>query len=85
MNMKTKAVVFISMLVLLFFTAACNQSGDVETGGDVTSAVEEVDVEEVAAEVAEEAAEEAAEVAVEAVEAAEVAEEAAEVAEEVAE
>ncbi len=42
MNMKTKAVVFISMLVLLFSTAACKQSGEAEkAGGAVSSAVED--------------------------------------------
>jgi uncharacterized membrane protein len=48
MNTKTKAVVFISMLVLLFSTAACKQSGEAEKAVEV--AAEEVAEEKVAAE-----------------------------------
>jgi uncharacterized protein (DUF58 family) len=44
MNMRTKVVVFISMLVLLFYTTACKQSGE----ADVAEVETEAEVEAVA-------------------------------------
>ncbi len=48
MNTKTKAVVFISMLVLIFSAAACKQSGEAEkpvkADEAVSGAVEEVSI-----------------------------------------
>ena len=42
MKTKTKAVVFISMLVLIFSTVACKQSGEAEKS-DVAEAVADVE------------------------------------------
>ncbi len=48
MNTKTKAVIFISMLVLVFSTVACKQSGEAEkpvkADEAVSGAVEEVTI-----------------------------------------